>query len=180
MPNALTATRLLAIPFIAFFAFTARGDTSQTAGWIFAAVAITDFLDGALARRLGVESAFGKIADPLADRLLIIVGLVGLLALGRVNPAAPIIQLARDGLALVAFPLLVRAGYRPRIDLAGKVSSWVVMTAIPLSMGYHWPWLPAFMWFAVALSVATLANYTRQLLAAGREPRQSPDARAVQ
>ena len=54
------------------------------------------------------------------------------------------------------------------------------MTAIPLAMGYHWPWLPGLLWFAVALSVATLANYTRQLLVTGRETPGSRDAQVVE
>lgn len=158
IPNALTATRLAAIPVIALL--IARDDrVSLAGGWLFAAVAVTDYLDGYLARRLNAVSRFGQIADPLCDRLLVGVGLIGLLALGRVHPVAPSILLARDVLAIAAFALAARLGGDPRVNTLGKASSALAMVAVAFALGYAFWWTEPLLWVAAALSVASFVNY---------------------
>ncbi len=88
LPNALTILRLIAIPVYAILILTSTDGHSWPAAILFAAAAITDQFDGFLARRWHVESQFGKIADPLADRLLIDVAVIllwhaGQLPVGR-------------------------------------------------------------------------------------------------
>jgi CDP-diacylglycerol--glycerol-3-phosphate 3-phosphatidyltransferase len=76
LPNALTVLRFLAIPVFAVLFLAAGDGPAWGAGVLFGAAAATDQLDGWLARRWRVESQFGKIADPLADRLMIGVAVV--------------------------------------------------------------------------------------------------------
>src|SRR5260221_3310213 len=76
LPNLLTVGRLVAIPIVAALIASAGGGRSVPAAILFGAAGVTDQVDGFLARRWRVESAFGKIADPLADRLLINVTIV--------------------------------------------------------------------------------------------------------
>ena len=76
MPNLLTVARLFVIPVFAVLLLTADGGSSLAAALLFGAAGVTDQIDGFLARRWHVESTFGKIADPLADRLLIDVAVV--------------------------------------------------------------------------------------------------------
>src|SRR5258708_27492593 len=83
LPNALTIGRLVVIPVYATLILTSTGGRSWAAALIFGAAAITDQIDGFLARRWHVESAFGKIADPLADRLLINIAVILLWHAGR-------------------------------------------------------------------------------------------------
>jgi CDP-diacylglycerol--glycerol-3-phosphate 3-phosphatidyltransferase len=71
LPNALTVARLLLIPIFVALLVPAEGGESWAAAIVFAVAGVTDQVDGFLARRWHVESAFGKIADPLADRLMI-------------------------------------------------------------------------------------------------------------
>ena len=71
LPNALTVRALLVIPIFAALVLSSDGGRSWAAAILFGAAAVTDQIDGYLARRWRVESSFGKIADPLADRLLI-------------------------------------------------------------------------------------------------------------
>ena len=71
VPNALTIARLAAIPVFIVVLWDAPGGHSVLAALIFGVASITDYLDGYLARRLNVQSRFGRLADPLADRLLI-------------------------------------------------------------------------------------------------------------
>ena len=71
LPNALTLLRLALIPIFIVVYVSADDGSSWAAGWIFLVAGVTDQVDGFLARRWHVESQFGKLADPLADRLMI-------------------------------------------------------------------------------------------------------------
>ena len=83
LPNALTILRFAAIPLFVVLLVRDQDGPSWPAGIVFALAAITDQLDGWLARRWQVESAFGKVADPLADRLMIDVAVVLLVVYDR-------------------------------------------------------------------------------------------------
>jgi CDP-diacylglycerol---glycerol-3-phosphate 3-phosphatidyltransferase len=161
LPNALTILRLAALPVLIVMLVRAEGPTAPWAGLLFGVVAATDLADGYLARRFGAETRFGRIADPLADRLLVVVGLVGLVLLDRIHPAGPAILIARDVLIVVAFGGLLRKGIEMRVDLAGKASSALAMVGTGGAMLLDQPWVDAIFWAAVALSVATFANYAR-------------------
>jgi len=176
LPNALTIARLAALPVLLVVLIRAEGPTSPLAAGIFGVVAATDFVDGILARRLHAETRFGRIADPLADRLLVGVALVGLILLDRMNPAAPIILIARDVLVVAGFALLLRRGIEMRVDMAGKVSSALTMVAAGGAILLDELWVDGLMWAAVALAVATFVNYVRAAAAAlrRREPSTRP------
>ena len=83
IPNALTLIRFAAIPLFVWLLLDERRGPSWPAGIVFGLAAITDQLDGYLARRWHVESQFGKVADPLADRLMIDTAVVMLVAFDR-------------------------------------------------------------------------------------------------
>ncbi len=70
LPNTLTVLRLIAVP-VFLVMFLVEGGTSLATGLVFMAAAFTDFFDGLIARKYGVMSQFGKVADPIADRLLV-------------------------------------------------------------------------------------------------------------
>lgn len=168
VPNALTLLRLAALPVLLVMLIRAEGPTAPWAGLLFGVVGATDLLDGYLARRWHAESRFGRIADPLADRLLVIVGLVGLILLDRITPVVPAILIGRDVLIVLAFGLLLRRGVEMRVDTAGKVSSALAMVGTGGAMLLDQPWVDALLWAAVVLSVATFANYARLAVAALR------------
>jgi phosphatidylglycerophosphate synthase len=94
----------------------AQSDTTvaPAAGWWFGSIAITDLLDGFLARRLQAQSKLGRVLDPLADRLLMAAGLIGLLMLGRLPWPAPTVILVRDAFAVGAFVWLAKRGVAGR------------------------------------------------------------------
>jgi CDP-diacylglycerol--glycerol-3-phosphate 3-phosphatidyltransferase len=161
IPNALTVARLAALPVLLVVLIRAEGPTSPLAGGIFGVVAATDFVDGILARRLHAETRFGRIADPLADRLLVGVGLIGVILLDRMSPVAPVILIVRDVAIILAFVLLLRRGIEMRVDMAGKVSSALTMVAAGGAILIDQAWVDALMWVAVALALGTFANYAR-------------------
>ena len=118
--------RLAALPVLLVVLIREEGPTSVPRGRdLRASSAVTDFLDGYLARRLGAESRFGRIADPLADRLLVGVGLVGRDRCSAGSPpAAPVILIVRDVAIVVGVACLLRRGDRDarghgRQDLVG-------------------------------------------------------------
>ena len=171
LPNAITSLRLAALPVLAWFLAVDPGPTSARAAWFFGAIGVTDFIDGQLARRLGAESRFGAIADPFADRMLMAVGLLGLITLDRYSWPGPTIILARDVIAVVAFVILARRGVALRVDVAGKISSGMAMFAVGLALLIDNRAIDIYFWIAVAVSVATFVNYAwciaRQLQSSG-------------
>jgi CDP-diacylglycerol--glycerol-3-phosphate 3-phosphatidyltransferase len=171
LPNALTIARLAALPVLLVVLALSEGPTSVPAAIIFGVVGATDFLDGLLARRLGAESRFGRIADPLADRLLVLVGLVGIILLDRLNPAGPAILMFREVFIVAAYAWLMGRGIEMRVDMAGKISSALTMVATGGAILLDQAWVDALFWASVALAIATLLNYSREAAIALRERR---------
>lgn len=163
LPNALTIGRLIVIPIFAAIILTADGGRSWTAAIVFGAAAVTDQIDGFLARRWHVESAFGKIADPLADRLLIDVAVISLWHAGRLPWLALAIP-ARDILLVVATPFAIARGYRFEVNLLGKAATWLLFSSLAFTMctahGTAWPrWL---FWAGFGVAAISLVSYARK------------------
>lgn len=88
LPNALTLTRIAAIPMIVWLLHRPTRTTSIIAFFVFFVASVTDFLDGYLARRYGLITPLGKLLDPLADKLLVVSALL-MVAVGSRVPALP-------------------------------------------------------------------------------------------
>jgi len=160
LPNALTVARLLVIPVFAALVLASDGGRSWAAAIVFAAAAVTDQLDGFLARRWRVESAFGKVADPLADRLLIDTAVVMHWHAGRLPWVALLIPL-RDVLLLAGYKPAVQRGYTFEVNLLGKAATWLLYASIAFTMvtdeGTLWP--RVLFWIGFGLAVAASAVY---------------------
>jgi CDP-diacylglycerol---glycerol-3-phosphate 3-phosphatidyltransferase len=160
IPNALTAARLVAVaPFTVLLA-RAEDAASTPAAALFAAASFTDFLDGYLARHAHVQSRFGRIADPLADRLLINIALILLVYHERLEwwLAAPV--LLRD--ALLAALFRARGEEREvQVNLTGKTATATIMLALFLLMLVAGDWPKALFVLGVALSVIAALQYAR-------------------
>jgi CDP-diacylglycerol--glycerol-3-phosphate 3-phosphatidyltransferase len=161
IPNALTILRFAAIPVFVWLFLDAGDDAAWGAGIFFAAAALTDQLDGYLARRWHVESAFGKVADPLADRLMIVVAVVLLWLEGRLPLAGMLVVLARDLVLVLGYKIVVPRGYDFEVSFLGKLATWVLYASlcfvIVTPKGTDWPL--ALFWIGVALAVAAAAEY---------------------
>jgi len=169
IPNALTLGRLVLIPVFAALVLAAGGGHSWPAAIVFGVAGITDQVDGWLARLWRVESAFGKIADPLADRLMIDAAVILLWHAGRLPWIALAIP-ARDVALLAGYKLVVERGYDFAVNLAGKAATWLLYASLAFVLvtrkGTDWPlWI---FWAGVALAAVALAGY---LLKARREVR---------
>lgn len=161
IPNALTVARFAAIPVFAWLYLRAGDGPAWGAGLFFAAAALTDQLDGLLARRWHVESSFGKVADPLADRLMIGTAVIGMWSTGRIPLLAALIILARDLVLLLGYRLVAPSGYQLEISFLGKLATWVLYAALGFVLvtdeGTRWPLV--LLWIGVALAVAAAVQY---------------------
>jgi CDP-diacylglycerol--glycerol-3-phosphate 3-phosphatidyltransferase len=161
LPNALTILRFAAIPVFAWLYLEADDGAAWGAGVFFAGAAFTDQLDGWLARRWHVESRFGKVADPLADRLMIGTAVVLMWATGRLPAVAAIVILARDLVLVLGYKLLAPRGFELDITFLGKLATWVLYAALAFLLvteeGTTWPMV--LVWIGIALAVASAAQY---------------------
>ena len=160
LPNALTVFRLVLIPVFAALLLAADGGRSWPAAIVFGVAGVTDQIDGFLARRWRVESPFGKIADPVADRLMIDAAVLGLWHAGRLPWVALAIP-ARDVLMLVVWPFVAERGYDFSVNFLGKVATWFLYASLAFVMvthdGARWPlWI---FWAGVGLALAAMAGY---------------------
>jgi CDP-diacylglycerol---glycerol-3-phosphate 3-phosphatidyltransferase len=96
LANILTLSRIAVVPVIACLLLTDNWITSLIAAILFLAAAITDYLDGYIARKLHMESDLGKLLDPLADKLLISTVLIMLIPLNRVSAWMAVIIIGRE------------------------------------------------------------------------------------
>jgi CDP-diacylglycerol--glycerol-3-phosphate 3-phosphatidyltransferase len=160
LPNALTIGRILLIPVFVALITTCDEGRSWPAAIVFGVAGITDQVDGYLARRWHVESPFGTIADPLADRLMIDAAVILLIHADRLPWVALLIPL-RDVVALAGTPLLMGRGYEFRVNLVGKAATWLLYAALAFVMVTHkgstWPvWI---FWIGLGLAFVALAEY---------------------
>jgi CDP-diacylglycerol--glycerol-3-phosphate 3-phosphatidyltransferase len=161
LPNALTVARVALIPVFVVFVLGSDDGHSWPAAIVFGAAGVTDQVDGWLARRWRVESAFGKYVDPLADRLMINAAVVLLWLEGRLPWVALAVILVRDGLLVLATPAATRRGYEFSVNFLGKAATWGLYASLAFVLatrdGTEWPlWL---FWTSVGLALAAGAVY---------------------
>jgi CDP-diacylglycerol--glycerol-3-phosphate 3-phosphatidyltransferase len=162
VPNALTILRLALIPVFVAVLVSADGGRSWLAAIVFGVAGVSDQVDGWLARRWRVESTFGKVADPLADRLMIDAAVILLVAVhDRLPWVALVLVLARDALLIVGYKLLMPRGYELSVNFLGKAATWLLYAALAFVMVTHagadWPlWI---FWSGVALAIAAGVLY---------------------
>lgn len=134
LPNLLTLVRLLLVPVLGVLLFAQDGTDAVLRWWataVFVLAAITDLLDGEIARRSGTVSTVGKVADPIADKAIIAVALIGLSVLGDLAWWVTIVILARE-LAVTALRFwVIRHGVIPA-SRGGKAKTVAQIIAIAL------------------------------------------------
>src|SRR4029453_11685803 len=136
LPNIGTLVRLACLPVFLWLLFGV--EDRAAAAWLLAALGITDWIDGYLARHLDQTSELGKILDPVADRLLFFVGAGGILVDGSAPTRFAVVVLVREVLVGGATLALAAMGAR-RIDVTwwGKAGTFGLMVAFPLFLASH-------------------------------------------
>jgi len=139
LPNFITLLRILLIPLIVgiFYlpdAWVSLSAQNIAATAVFIVAAITDWLDGYLARRLNQMSAFGAFFDPVADKLVVVGALIVLLHLNRVDMVVALIIIGREIAISALREWMARLGQAKSVAVAliGKLKTVLQMVAIPL------------------------------------------------
>jgi CDP-diacylglycerol--glycerol-3-phosphate 3-phosphatidyltransferase len=161
LPNALTIARLALIPVFVALMLTADGGHSWAAGIVFGIAGITDQIDGYLARRWRVESDFGRIFDPLADRLMIDAAVILLYVADHMPLAGLIVILGRDVALGLGYKAIAPQGYELKVNFLGKAATWLLYAGIAFLIVTHrstdWPyWI---FWSGLAVSLIAAVVY---------------------
>jgi len=172
LPNILAAFRILLAPLMLWFMIDQDNYIFQGwhtswfdyfAGLIFVIASVTDFFDGYIARSWNQMTVLGSILDPLADKMLILAGFIGLIALDRASAFAVFLILSREffitGLRVVA----VQQSKSVASTMAGKIKTVVQMFAIGFLI-MNWPYATFILWFAVILTMYSGYEYVRDYL----------------
>ncbi len=165
LPNVLTVLRIMLVPVlvVALLGNTPAGDV--LAAVVFALASLTDFVDGYLARSRDSITTFGKLMDPLADKLLIVGALLCLVSLGRLEAWVAMVIIARE---LAVTMLRVNAGQSGIVieaSMFGKIKTCVQIAAILAVIAVHPPfpvWVSALVYLMVAITVLSGLDYFRR------------------
>jgi CDP-diacylglycerol--glycerol-3-phosphate 3-phosphatidyltransferase len=182
LPNALTLLRILAAPVVvvALLGETPNGDA--LAAGVFALAALTDGLDGYFARSRDAVTTFGKLMDPIADKLLIAAALVSLVSLNRVAAWVAMVIIAREFAVTVMRAIAAERGIVISASWLGKAKTALQIAAvIALIAANPAPaWVDALVYAAVAMTVISGADYffgLRRRIEAEREARSATQAK---
>jgi CDP-diacylglycerol--glycerol-3-phosphate 3-phosphatidyltransferase len=168
LPNSLTIARIMAIPIIVLLLFYPGKIASFVAAIIFLFAAITDGLDGYIARRQNIVTTLGKFLDPLADKLLVITSLIMLIHLGRV-PAWIVVIIAGREMAVTGLrAIAINEGIVISASQLGKYKTLLQVIATTTlichysyySIDFHNVGM-IFLWAALVLTVWSGLDYFR-------------------
>ncbi len=161
VPNVLTLLRIVAVPVVvvALLDETPNGDT--LAAIVFALAALTDGLDGYIARSRGAITTFGKLMDPLADKLLITAALVSLVSLGRLAAWVAMVIIAREFAITGLRAIAVERGVVIPASWLGKVKTVLQIAAVFALIAFDPAplWVDLLVYAAVAATVISGADY---------------------
>jgi cardiolipin synthase len=183
LPNVISLVRLLCVPLFLWLLFGRENRTG--AAFLLGGLGATDWVDGYIARHFNQVSNLGKVLDPIADKVLLVVGMVAILIDGSVPAVIFWPAIAREVLVAGTTVLLGAMGAR-RIDVswAGKAGTLLMMTAFPLFLWGHGhgpatavAWVVAvpgliMAWYAAATYVGPAVTALRE----GRAARQTRPA----
>ncbi|RPJ48780.1 MAG: CDP-diacylglycerol--glycerol-3-phosphate 3-phosphatidyltransferase [Betaproteobacteria bacterium] len=181
-PNLLTWLRIVMIPlFVGIFYFeqnwVSHATQNLVATVVFTAAAMTDWLDGWLARRLNQTSAFGAFLDPVADKLMVAAALIILVQLGRVDAVIALVIIGREIAisALREWMASIGQGKSVAVSMAGKIKTVAQMVAIPMLL-YRDPigtfdpqyWGTWMIWAAAVLTLVSMGYYLKMAWVAAK------------
>ena len=163
LPNKLTLLRIILVPVFIVVLMTGHYYISAV---IFVVASLTDMLDGKIARKYDLVTDFGKLMDPLADKLLVMSALICLVQLGDIPGWMAIVILGREfaitGLRTVAASsgVVIAAGW------TGKIKTVLQMIAVVLILLRNWPFVylgvpmdQIVLWAAVVMTIVSGAEY---------------------
>ena len=158
-PNILTLLRIVMVPVIVVALLEETPNADTIAAVVFAVAAFTDGLDGYIARWRGSVTNFGKLMDPIADKLLIIAPLISLVSLDRIAPWVAMVIIARE-LAVTALRIVaVERGVVIPSSLLGKAKTILQVAAIFAVIAFPSAAADGLLYAAVVVTVVSGADY---------------------
>jgi CDP-diacylglycerol--glycerol-3-phosphate 3-phosphatidyltransferase len=176
VPTILTWTRIVAIPLLVgvFYLGLQAGVQNLIATVMFVVFALTDWLDGFLARKLNQTSSFGAFLDPVADKFLVCASLLVLVQLGRADVFVALIIIGREIAisALREWMAQIGAAKSVAVHMLGKLKTTAQMVAIPFLLfdgvlfgAIHTrSWGTGLIWISAVLTVWSMVYYLRKAL----------------
>jgi len=141
IPNILTLLRIAAIPLMAVLLMSPTKSAGFWAAAFFSLASITDWLDGYLARRMGVVTVFGKFLDPIADKLIVMAAMIMILPFGRVPAWMVLVILGREIIITGLRGVASSEGIVIQASDLGKFKTIFQLTAIiALLLHYDYNW----------------------------------------
>src|SRR5450759_163604 len=182
VPNVLTVVRILLVPVlvVALLAKTSNGDL--LAAIVFAVASVTDAVDGRLARSRNSVTTFGKLMDPIADKLLIVAALIALVSLGRLEAWVAMVIIAREFAVTV---LRAAAGAQQGLVIPAspfgkvKTATQVLMVMALIAFDERPVWVTVLVYVTVAVTVLSGLDYffgLRRRVAEAAAARSSAEA----
>lgn len=170
LPNLLTVFRILLVPVLVAALLSEGPSGDLLAAGIFVVASFTDALDGYIARRRRRESAFGKLMDPLADKLLVTAALVSLVSLDRLSAWVAMVIIAREFAVTGLRQLAVEQGHVIPASPWGKIKTvcQIGMVLVLITVTGSPAWVDAIVYVTVAVTVLSGVDYFfgfRRLLA---------------
>jgi CDP-diacylglycerol---glycerol-3-phosphate 3-phosphatidyltransferase len=173
LPNLLTVLRIMLVPalVVALLGNTREGDV--LAAVVFALASATDFVDGYLARSRNSVTNFGKLMDPLADKLLVVAALISLVSLHRLAAWVAMVIITRELAVTVLRLAATQAGVVMAASLFGKAKTCLQIITILAVIAVHGTpvWLTALLYVTVIVTVLSGLDYffglRRRMQAAG-------------
>ena len=181
LPNILTLTRIATIPLIAALLMSPTQSAGFWAAVLFSLASITDWLDGYLARRMGIVTVFGKFLDPIADKLIVMAALIMILPFGRVPAWMVLVILGREIIITGLRGIASSEGIVIQASVLGKyktIFQIVAIIGLLLHYDYNWffgiehLWLHVnmhnmgmfFLWIATLLTVWSGVDYLARFI----------------
>jgi CDP-diacylglycerol---glycerol-3-phosphate 3-phosphatidyltransferase len=177
VPNVLTVVRILLVPVLIVALLEKTGGGDLLAAIVFAVASLTDAIDGYLARSRNWVTTFGKLMDPIADKLLIVAALITLVSLNRLDAWVAMVIISRE-FAVTALRLAAGAQQGVVISASSlgklKTALQVAMVMVLIAVGGRPLWVMLLVYATVLVTVLSGADYffglRRHLSARGGEP----------
>ena len=178
IPNVLTMIRLLLVPVFVVVYFRTTAEPKYAALAIFAAASLTDMLDGYLARTLNQITDFGKLFDPLADKLMVLSALVCQAVTGVFPWAAVIVVACKELVMVLGGLFMLSRDVVVYSNIAGKAAQICFILSLILSF-FHVPLAEwgtrldlILLWITVGLAVLAMVVYAAEYLRSLKKPRE--------
>jgi CDP-diacylglycerol--glycerol-3-phosphate 3-phosphatidyltransferase len=163
LPNVLTVVRMLLVPVLIVALLEKTGAGDLLAAIVFAVASITDAVDGYLARARGSVTTFGKLMDPIADKLLIVAALIALVSLGRLEAWVAMVIIAREfAVTVLRVAVGAQQGMVISASALGKVKTAIQVAMVLVLITVHGTrplWVTLLVYATVLVTILSGADY---------------------